>query len=268
MLYHPDSSLKLEVLVDDETVWLTQAQMADLFQTTKQNIGIHINNAFKEGELENDSVVKESFTTAPNGKSYRTRYYNLDVIISVGYRVKSLRGTIFRRWATKTLKEYILKGYAINQRFERVEYRLAEHDKKIDFFVSSSLPPVERVFYEGQFFDAYAFVADLIKSAKESIVLLDNYVDESVLLLLSKRSSGVPAEIFTRDISPQLRLDINKHNKQFEPAIVRVSDKFHDRYLIIDHTVYIFGSSLKDLGKKRFTFIKLETKDEDILEGL
>ncbi|MCL1904972.1 MAG: virulence RhuM family protein, partial [Methanomassiliicoccaceae archaeon] len=187
IVYQPDNSLKLDVLLENETVWLTQSQMAYLFQSTKQNIGMHINNAFKEGELEPDSVVKEFFTTALDGKGYLMNYYDLDVIISVGYRVRSLRGTFFRRWATKTLRDHILKGYTLNYHLEQIERRfgendkrfgaidgrLAETEKKIDFFVRTSLPPVHGIFYEGQIFDAYEFASDLIRSAKKTIVLLD-----------------------------------------------------------------------------------------------
>ena len=210
VLYQPEGAVSLEVRLENETVWLTQQQMSELFQTTKQNISLHTGNIFKEKELDRDSVVKESFTTASDGKSYRTKYYNLDVIISVGYRVKSKNGVIFRQWANKILKEYLLKGYSINQRLNDMEYRMnnrffqiektiAEHDAKIDFFVRTSLPPVEGIFFDGQIFDAYKFATDLIKSAKCSLVLIDNYVDESVLLMLSKRNSGVSATIYTQN---------------------------------------------------------------------
>ena len=174
--------MSLEVRVEDETVWLNQGQMVDLFQSTKQNISLHINNIFKEGELQRNSVVKEYLTTASDGKRYRTKYYSLDVIISVGYRVKSLRGTQFRQWANKVLKEYLLRGYSVNQRLlymeSRIDHRLSEHDHrlneltdKVDFFVKASLPPVEGIFFNGQIFDAYKFVCDLVKSAKKRIVV-------------------------------------------------------------------------------------------------
>lgn len=206
VLYQPDETLKLDVQVGDDTVWLSQSQMVELFQTTKQNISLHINNIFKEGELNAISVVKEYFTTASDGKKYRTKYYNLDVIISVGYRVKSLRGTQFRQWANKVLKEYLLRGYAVNQRLmqmeERIDRRLSEHDRKledlrrdVDFFVRTSLPPREGIFFDGQIFDAYAFVADLIRKAKRRIVVIDSYVDDSVLVQLSKRHPGVTVDI-------------------------------------------------------------------------
>ena len=182
ILYQPDSTLSLDVRVENETVWLNQAQMVDLFQSTKQNISLHINNIFKEGELQRNSVVKEYLTTASDGKRYRTKYYSLDVIISVGYRVKSLRGTQFRQWANKVLKEYLLRGYSVNLRLlymeSRIDHRLSEHDHrlneltdKVDFFVKASLPPVEGIFFNGQIFDAYKFVCDLVKSAKKRIVV-------------------------------------------------------------------------------------------------
>ena len=201
ILYQPDNEVKLEVRLEEETVWLTQAQMAELFQTSKQNVSLHTNNIFKEKELSPDSVVKESLTTAADGKKYRAKYYNLDDIISVGYRVKSIRGTQFRQWANQVLKDYLLRGHAINYRLEQIDTRLQKHERqieyltdKVDFFVRTSLPPVEGIFYDGQIFDAYKFATDLIRSAKTSLLLIDNYVDESVLLMLSKRNAGVKAD--------------------------------------------------------------------------
>ena len=257
-MYQPDSEVKLEVRLEDETVWLTQAQMAMLFQTTRNNITLHIGNIFKEKELERLSVCKDSLLTASDSKRYRTILYNLDVIISVGYRVKSIRGTQFRQWANKVLKEYLLKGYSVNQRLTQLEKRVSDTEEKIDFFVRTSLPPVEGIFYGGQIFDAYKFASDLIKSAQKSILLIDNYVDESVLLMLGKRSAGVTAEIYTQSISRQLRQDLEKYNSQYEPVEIRVYKNSHDRFLIIDGAdVYHIGASLKDLGKKMFAFSKL-----------
>lgn len=270
ILYQPDSEVKLEVRLEEETVWLTQMQMAELFQTTRNNVTLHIRNIFKEGELVENSVCKESLRTAADGKKYRTNFYNLDVIISVGYRVKSVRGTQFRQWANKVLKEYLLKGYSVNQRLSNLEHRVEskfiEHEKrldridgKIDFFVRTSLPPVEGIFYDGQLFDAYKFATDLIRTAKKSILLIDNYVDESVLLMLSKRNNGVKADIYTQTISSRLQLDLNRHNSQYPPIKIHAYKKSHDRFLIIDGTdVYHIGASLKDLGKKMFAFSKLE----------
>lgn len=280
ILYQPDSEVKLEVRLEEETVWLTQAQMAELFQTTRNNVTLHIRNIFKEGELVENSVCKESLRTAADGKKYRTNFYNLDVIISVGYRVKSVRGTQFRQWANKVLKEYLLKGYSVNQRLSNLEHRVEskfiEHEKrldridgKIDFFVRTSLPPVEGIFYDGQLFDAYKFATDLIRTAKKSILLIDNYVDESVLLMLSKRNNGVKADIYTQTISSQLQLDLNRHNSQYPPIKIHVYKKSHDRFLIIDGTyVYHIGASLKDLGKKMFAFSKLEIPAKAITDLL
>jgi len=190
------------------------------------------------------------------------------VIISVGYRVKSKRGTSFRRWATKVLREYVLKGYAVNQRIERIEHRVTETERKIDFFITTALPPVQGVFFEGQIFDAYAFVSDLIRSAKSSVILIDNYVDETVLLLLSKRSTDVSADICTKNISAQLKLDADKHNAQYDPINIRCSDSSHDRFLIIDDVVYHIGASLKDLGKKLFAFSRMEMNGTEMIKGL
>ena len=259
ILYQPDETVKLEVHMEDETVWLTQAQMVELFCSTKQNISLHINNIFKEKELVKDSVVKKSLTTASDGKKYQTNFYNLDVIISVGYRVKSVRGTQFRIWANNVLKEYLLKGYSINQRLSELEKTVALHSEKIDFFVRTSLPPVEGIFFDGQIFDAYKFATDLIKTARKSLLLIDNYVDKSVLLMLSKRNPGVSANIYTQKITAQLQLDLDKHNDQYPPINIRTYRNSHDRFLIVDDKeVYHIGASLKDLGKKIFAFSKLE----------
>ena len=277
ILYQPDNEVKLEVRLEEETVWLTQAQMAELFQTSKQNVSLHTNNIFKEKELSQNSVVKESLTTAADGKNYRVKYYNLDVIISVGYRVKSIRGTQFRQWANKVLKDYLLRGYSVNQRLNDLEHRMdsrfMEHEKrldkidgKIDFFVRTSLPPIEGIFYDGQLFDAYKFATDLIRSAKISLLLIDNYVDESVLLMLSKRNAGVKADIYTQAVSRQLQLDLQKHNSQYPPISIHTYRKCHDRFLIIDGTdIYHIGASLKDLGKKMFAFSKLEIPAASII---
>ena len=254
ILYQPDNTISLEVRVEDDTVWLSQAQVAQLFQKDRTVIGRHIKNIFDEGELEFESNVH--FLHIANSDR-PIGLYNLDVIISVGYRVKSKVGTQFRRWANSVLKEYILRGYAVNQRIEQLEQRVSEHDRKIDFFVRTSLPPAQGVFFEGQIFDAYVFAADLIKSAKEHIVLIDNYIDESVLLLLSKRNAGVTARIFTRQISSLLAVDLDKHNLQYPPIVIEESPRYHDRFLILDDEVYHIGASLKDLGKKLFAFSKL-----------
>ena len=269
ILYQPDDTLTLDVRVEDESVWLTQAQMAELFQTTRNNITLHTRNIFKEGELVEQSVSKESLLTAKDGKRYRTKFYNLDVIISVGYRVKSLRGTQFRIWALKIIKDYLLRGYSVNQRLmlleDKIDRRFSEYDQhfreldgKVDFFVRSSLQPKEGVFFNGQIFDAYALVADLIRQAKTRIVVIDNYIDDSVLVQLSKRNPGVPVDIYDGQISKQLRQDVEKHNEQYPGVTLHKYTKAHDRFLIIDEDVYHIGASLKDLGKKLFAFSKME----------
>ena len=265
ILYQPDGSVSLEVRVENETVWLSLDMMAELFQRDKSTISRHIKNIFSEGELRQDAVVVKNATTAKDGKTYHVDYYNLDVIISVGYRVKSLRGTQFRIWANHVLKEYILKGAAIHPRIERIEERLLKNElglqsvnQKIDNLVRTALPPTQGVFFDGQIFDAYVFATDLIKSAKESIMLIDNYIDESVLLLLSKRKPNVPARIITRKALPVLATDLAKHNQQYPLITIEESSRYHDRFLIIDSTVYHVGASLKDLGKKLFAFSRLD----------
>jgi len=270
IIYQPDNeSTKLEVRLEDETVWLTQAQMSDLFQTTRNNITLHVSNIFKERELEENSVCKDSLLTAKDGKRYNTKLYNLDVIISVGYRVKSRRGTQFRIWANKVLKDYLLKGYAINKKVERIERKLTEHDQKFDLLIKSSLLPNEGIFYDGQIFDAWQFASGLIKSARESIILIDNYVDESVLTLLSKREKGVFASIYTANISRQLKLDLKRFNDQYPTIDVIVFNKSHDRFLIIDNKrVYHIGASLKDLGKKWFAFSKIDLDAQEMIKRL
>jgi len=267
-----DASTKIEVRIDDDTVWLTQAQMVELFQSTKQNISLHINNIFKEKELTENSVVKFSLTTASDGKKYQTKYYNLDVIISVGYRVKSQRGTKFRIWANQILKEYLLKGYAINQRVDRIEndiHSMKTELGEIKLQLNTSLLPDYGIFYEGQVFDAYILICDIVKTAKKSIVLIDNYIDESVLTLLTKRRNDVSATIFTKSISKQLELDIRKHNQQYPAIEVKIFTKSHDRFLIIDNaTVYHIGASIKDLGKNWVAFAKMELKSFDMINKL
>ena len=263
---------QIEVRVEDETVWLTQLQMAELFEATRQNIRLHINNVFKERELDPVSTVKEYLIVRHEGIRKVKRkllFYNLDVIISVGYRVKSVRGTKFRIWANKILKDYLLKGYLINQRVDRIEKKLLEHDQKFDLLIKSNIEPKEGIFYDGQIFDAWEFVSKLIKSAIYSIILIDNYIDESVLSLLAKRKPGVKASVYTDKIDFQLRIDLQRHNKQYSPLRVHTFKKAHDRFLIIDkEIVYHIGASLKDLGKKWFAFSKIELDAEEMLERL
>ena len=280
VMYQPDETIRLEVRVEDETVWLTQTQMAELFLTTRNNVTLHINNIFREGELVESSVRKESLLTAADGKKYRTKVYNLDVIISVGYRVKSKRGTQFRQWANGILKDYILRGYAINQRIAQIEERtdsrfenqaarITALENKVDFFVRSSLPPVEGIFYDGQIFDAYAHIISLIKQARQSIILVDNYINVDTLTMLSQRTANVSATIYTRQLSQQQQLDIQRHNQQYPPINICTTQHNHDRFLIIDDVVYLFGASLKDAGKRLFAYIKMqETSAQTLLNSI
>ena len=263
VVYQPDEMIRLEVRVEEETVWLNRHQLADLFGRDIKTIGKHINNALRE-ELIDLSVVANFATTASDGKTYSVEYYNLDMILSIGFRVKSQRGIQFRKWANSVLKEYLLKGYAINNRFTNVEDQLKEHrrildehSRQIDFFIHTSLPPIEGIFYDGQIFDAYVFVSNLIRSAQKRIVLIDNYIDDNVLLTLSKRTTGVSAEIRTARLSQQLQLDLQRHNNQYEPISIVQKQTIHDRFLIVDDDVYHIGASLKDLGKKLFAFSKM-----------
>ena len=270
ILYQPDEAVKLEVRLEDETVWLTQEQIADLFGTKRPAITKHLNNIYKSGELDIDSTCSILEHMGNDGKQrYTTKYYNLDAILSIGYRVNSKNATLFRKWANSVLKDYLLKGYSINKRLSELERTVAQHTEKIDFFVRTALPPVEGIFYNGQIFDAYKFATDLVKSARRSIVLIDNYVDETVLLMLSKRSVGVSATIYTQRITQQLQLDLDRHNSQYPPIDIRTYRDSHDRFLIIDNTeVYHIGASLKDLGKKMFAFSKLELPAHTIIDVL
>lgn len=272
VLYQPDETVSLEVRVEDNSVWLSQVQMAELFCATKQNVSLHIRNIYTEGELEENATVKDYLTVRKEGNRAVRRqvhYYNLDVIISVGYRVKSIRGTRFRQWANKILKEYLLNGHAINQRFSNIEQRLTKAEEKIDFFVHSSLPPVEGVFYDGQIFDAYAQIVGLIKQAKRSVVLIDNYIDEDTLTMLSHRGTGVSATVYTRALTPQPQMAVQRHNQQYSPITVNICERNHDRFLIIDDEVYLFGASLKDAGKKLFAYIKMhETSAAELLNKI
>ena len=268
ILYQPDSSIRLEVRMEKGTVWLTQAQMAMLFGCSQDNIGLHLKNVYSEREIEQNATTEEISVVRHEGNrkvSRRIMHYNLDAILSVGYRVSSKNATKFRRWATSVLKEYLLRGHAINQRIERLEQRVSKTEEQIDFFVRTALPPVEGVFYDGQIFDAYAFAADLIRSARKRIVLIDNYVDDSALLALAKREKGVAAEIVTKHVPETLKLDLERHNRQYPPVRVRECDRYHDRFLIIDDTVYHLGASLKDLGKKLFAFSRMEIEAEEVL---
>ena len=275
IVYQPDEALRLDVRVEDDTVWLNRNQIAELFGRDVKTIGKHVANALKE-ELAGISVVAKFAITATDGKTYQVEHYNLEMITSIGYRVKSARGVQFRAWANKVLKEYLLRGYAVNQRLldleARIDRRFSQQDQhfaeqdvhlkrldeKVDFFVRTSLPPQEGIFFDGQIFDAYVFVANLIRKAKRRIVVIDSYVDDSVLVQLSKRNPGVTVDIYDGRISAQLRQDVARHNAQYPGVTLHAYNRAHDRFLIIDEEVYHIGHSLKDLGKKLFAFSKMD----------
>lgn len=267
IIYQPDETIKLDVRFENETVWLTQAQMCELFQRERSVITKHINNVFSERECCENNNVQILHNIIPGRP---TTIYSLDVIISVGYRVKSLRGTEFRRWATKVLKEHLLRGYSLNKRLDRVEEKLNEHDahignlqESVDFFIRTSLPPRQGVFYDGQVFDADVLLTKFILSAKRSILLIDNYVDITTLEMLAKKGKGVSLEIVTSKRGNELAAsDIKKFNEQYGDLVVRESAKFHDRFLIIDDKeLFLIGASIKDLGRKCFAFTKLDARE-------
>ncbi len=233
-----------------------------------KTIGKHINNALRE-ELQSIPVIAKFATTASDGKIYQIEHYNLDMILSVGYRVKSQRGILFRRWANNILKEYLLKGHVYNLRFEKIEKKLFEHEQKFDLIIKTGLKPTEGIFFDGQIFDALQFTAGLIKEAKHNIILIDNYIDETVLALLAKRNAGVSATIFSGKITKQLETDLLKHNAQYPAIEVKTFTKSHDRFLILDQeTVYHIGASLKDLGKKWFAFSCINLNASEMINKL
>ncbi|NQV37029.1 MAG: virulence RhuM family protein [Candidatus Marinimicrobia bacterium] len=276
IIYQADElSIRLEVRIEEETIWLTQAQIVHLFNSSKANISEHIKNIFSSGELDKTSTVRKIRTVQPEGTRTISRditHYNLDLIISIGYRVNTIRGTQFRIWANKVLKEYLLKGYVVNQRIDRIEndvHYLKEKVSQFDLQVKTSLPPNEGIFYNGQVFDAYVFVSELIKSAKSSIILIDNYVDETVFSILSKRSGNVNATIYTSKLTKQLKLDQKKHNQQYPAIALKTVTQSHDRFLILDRKiVYHIGASLKDLGKKWFAFSKIGINAKELIDRL
>ena len=267
ILYQPTEDIRIEACIVYETIWLTQQQISLLFGTKRPAVTKHISNIYSSGELDKESTCSILEHMGNEGRQrYATMYYNLDIILAVGYRVNSFNATQFRKWATKVLKDHLIKGYSVNNRLERLEQRVTKTEEKIDFFVRTALPPVEGVFYNGQIFDAYVFATDLIKNAKKDIILIDNYIDESVLLMLSKRNAKVHATIITQSNSRTTLLDIEKYNAQYQPIEIKKSDLIHDRFLIIDKEVYHIGASLKDLGKKLFAFSKMNISAEMILQ--
>lgn len=273
IFYQPDNTMRLEVRLEDETVWLTQQQMVTLFQSSKANVSEHIRNIYDQGELEQEATVRNFRTVRKEGNRMVNRtltYYNLDAIISVGFRVNTKRGIMFRQWANRTLKEYLLRGYAFhqqmiamqrqidvrleeqNERLSAVENHLHEHDQKFDMIVKTPELPNEGVFFDGQIFDAFKLVMQLIKSAEHRIILIDNYINEEILTMFDQRANGVIASIYTARIDSAMQLAIQRHDAQYDPIPVNVFQMSHDRWLIIDEKVYHFGASLKDLGKKWF----------------
>ena len=277
-----DNTLQLAVQISDETVWLTQQQMVALFDTTKPNVSMHIKNVYNEGELEESATVKDFLTVQKEGGrqvSRRVRYYNLDVIISVGYRVKSKRGTQFRQWANRVLKDYLLKGYAVNQQLlyveQRLDNRLMEHEKrldnveqKIDFFVRTNALPVEQVFFDGQFFDARVLLEKLIKTATQRVVIIDAYVDAATFEMLDVRNAGVTADIYSGKDLTALR---NIHNSaaNVEPIDTHIwTTPSHDRWLIVDNNLYHCGHSLKDMGRKLSAITLMGTQPETVLNAV
>ena len=266
-----DNAVQLDVQLSEETVWLTQRQMAALFNTTPQNITVHIRNIYKEGELLKAATCKDFLQVQiEGGREIRrvAQFYNLDVIISVGYRVKSQRGVQFRQWATKVLNNYLRHGYAINNRFERLEQRMAKAEEQIESFVHSALPPREGIFVDGQIYDAFELIERLIKSAKKSIILIDNYVDESVLTMLSEKEKNVKVNIYTKEITKALHLAEKNFNVQYGGLAMQTTQIFHDRFLIIDDkTIYLIGAALKDAGKRLFAFTQMDATQIEIIKS-
>ena len=274
VVYQPNETLRLEVKLEDETVWLTQSQMAELFGCTTRNVRLHLENIYACSELEPEATRKDFFLVRQEGGRRVSRCvtcYDLDAIISVGYRVNSIKGVQFRKWATNVLRDYLLKGFSFNARMnqleDKVDRRLAKHDadivdlkEKVDFFVQTSLPPVQGVFFNGQVFDAHVFAARHVLSAKKSIFLIDSWVDVVTLELLAKKPKGVTVEVVASPRGNKLSAsDIAKFNAQYGGLAVRTSRNFHDRFLIVDDKkLYLFGASLKDLGLKCFAFTELD----------
>ncbi|MBO5848551.1 MAG: virulence RhuM family protein [Bacteroidales bacterium] len=282
VIYQADD-VKIEVVLNEDMVWLSQSQIVQLFQSSKANISEHIKSIYHQNELDKDSTIRNFRTVRIEGNREVLRnitYYNLDVIISVGFRVNTKIGIHFRQWANNILKNNLLKGYSINQRIDYIENKfdtkLYNHDvqlkeisEQINYFVQKSMPPVQGVFYGGEIFEAYKFMTGLIKIANESIIVIDNYIDESVLTMLDKRKDGVMATIYTDKISNQLKLDLERHNKQYSAIEIQTVKNIHDRFVIIDNEdVFHIGASLKDLGKKLFAFSKLNLPVDVLLKGL
>ena len=290
ILYHPSETIKLEVRLENETVWLTQQQIADLFGTKRPAITKHLRNIFKCGELDQNSVSSILEHTASDGKIYSTQFYNLDAILSVGYRVNSINATQFRRWANSILKEYLIKGYAINNnalammqkqiddrfislqehtdnRLHDVEKHLEQHDEQIAFFIRTNQPPIEGIFYEGQVLDARDFAETLIKSAQKEVLLIDNYIDARTFEILEVRGDGVSAAIYVERVGSGLRTlqQVSAQQTGRQIDLRETTQRIHDRFLIIDDVVYHLGASLNELGRRLFAFSKMSIRKEHVL---
>ena len=267
VVYQPNETIRLDVRLENETMWLTQAQLCELFQRDVSVISRHIKNVFAEGELEKESNLH--FLQIANSDR-PVAMYSLDVIISVGYRVKSVIGTRFRQWANKVLKEYILHGYAINDRIERLEQKVLKHDEQINLVLQTALPPIQGVFYDGQLWDARALVLQLIARAKRSLILIDNWATPEVLDFFARKRAGVKVTIFTSEHYDRKHVPHHKisdadalaFSKQYPKLTIRYNELFHDRFLIIDdRELYLIGASLKDIGGKCFGFTKMDSRE-------
>ena len=292
VLYQPDESISLEVKLEEDTVWLTQAQMVELFQTTKQNVSLHISNVFKEGELRQEEVVKESLTTSPHGamsgkfQHKKVKLYNLDVIISVGYRVKSQRGTQFRKWATHILKDYLLKGYSVNQqllamqrqidtrfdeqsqRMTRIEDTQVKQQQQLDFFIRTSTPPAEMVFFEGDFYTARVALENLVRTANQRVIIIDAYVSSLTLSILDVRKSKVSAVIYTNGVGQGMQRLMEEHDHLFPDNHIDIrkwKKESHDRWLIIDDALYHCGHSLNANGGHKISAITLMGTSPEVI---
>jgi len=282
ILYRPDELAEhIEVRIDEktETIWLTQKQIAELFGTQRPAITKHLRNIFKSRELDESVVSSILEHTTPHGaiegktQNVKVKYYNIDAVLSVGYRVNSIRATQFRIWANRVLKDYLLKGYAFNNRMNRIEDNVQALTKKvnqIDLQISTHLIPNQGVFFDGQVFDAYKLASKIIRSARKNIVLIDNYIDESTLTHLSKKARAAKVLLLTKTISKQLILDVKKANAQYGYFEIKPFTRSHDRFLIVDgQEVYHLGASLKDLGREWFAFSKMDKRSvETILSEL
>ena len=289
VLYQLNERISLQVKIDasHDTVWLTQQQIADLFGTKRPAITKHLRNIFNSGELDQNSVSSILEHTAADGKTYKTQFYNLDAIISVGYRVNSINATAFRRWATRVLKNYLLKGYSVNQqllamqrqfdsrleehslRMTRIEDKQAAQQEQLDFFIRTSTPPAEMVFFEGDFYTARVALENLVRSASHRVIVIDAYVSALTLDILNVRKSGVEAIIYTMGVGQGMQRLMNEHDRLFPDAHIDIrkwSKESHDRWLVIDDTLYHCGHSLNANGGHKISAItRMGISPEDIL---